>query len=70
VNDDDKEHADHALEECAKKVCKDMTSNCRIQATHAYLKAQKVQIKDFKQHSATFLTVDQYASVSDSLLIL
>jgi hypothetical protein len=42
VNDDDKEHADHALEECAKKVCKDMTSNCRIQATHAYLKAQKV----------------------------
>jgi hypothetical protein len=27
VSDDDKEHADHVLEECAKKVCKDMTSD-------------------------------------------
>jgi hypothetical protein len=69
VNDDDKEHADHVLEECAK-VCKDMTFNWRIQATNTYLKAQKVPVKDFKQHSATFLTVDQYASVIDSLLIL
>jgi hypothetical protein len=56
--------------ECAMKVCKDMTSNWRIQATNAYLKAQKVPVNDFKQHSATFLTVDQYALVSDNLLIL
>jgi hypothetical protein len=27
VNDDDKKHTNHVLEECAKKVCKDMTSN-------------------------------------------
>jgi hypothetical protein len=70
VNDDDKEHADHVLEECAMKVCKDMTSNWRIHATNAYLKAHGVQINEFKEHSATFLIVDQYASVSDSLLIL
>jgi hypothetical protein len=52
------------------KVCKDMTSNWRIHATNAYLKAHGVQINEFKEHSATFLIVDQYASVSDSLLIL
>jgi hypothetical protein len=39
VSDDDKEHADRVLDECAKKVCKDMTSSWRIQATNAYLKA-------------------------------
>jgi hypothetical protein len=70
VNDDDKKHADCVLEECAKKVCKDMTSNWRIHATNAYLKAHKVQLDTFKQYSATFLTADQYASVSDSLLIM
>jgi hypothetical protein len=70
VNDDDKEHADCVLEECAKKVCKDMTSNQRIQATNAYQKAQKVPVNDFKRYSATFLTVDQFALVNDSLLIL
>jgi hypothetical protein len=70
VNDDEKEHVDHVLKECAKKVCKDMTSNFRIHATNAYLKAHGVWVNDFKEHSATFLTVDQYASVSDSLLIL
>jgi hypothetical protein len=42
VNDDEKEHAYHVLEECVKKVCKDMTSNLRIQATNAYLKAHGV----------------------------
>jgi hypothetical protein len=66
VNNDDKEHANRVLEDCAKKVYKDMTSNCRIQATNAYLKAHKVPIKDFKNHLATFLTVDQCTSVSDS----
>jgi hypothetical protein len=70
VNDDDKEYADCVLDECAKKVCKDMTSNWRIYATNDYLKAQSVQVNEFKEHSTTFLTVDQYASVSDSLLIL
>jgi hypothetical protein len=70
VNDDEKEHTDRVLEECAKKVCKDMTSSLRIQATNAYLKAPSVQVNNFKDHSATFLTVDQYASVSDNLLIL
>jgi hypothetical protein len=67
MNDDD---TDLILEECDKKVCKDMTSNLRIQATNAYLKAHGVHISNFKNHSATFLTVEQYASVSDSLLIL
>jgi hypothetical protein len=70
VNDDEKEHAYHVLEECAKKVCKDMTSNLRIHATNAYLKAHGVVVNHFKEHSATFLTVEQYASVSDDLLIL
>jgi hypothetical protein len=70
VNDDEKEHADHVLEECAKMVCKDITSNLRIYATNAYLKAHGVQVNNFKAHSTTFLIVDQYASVSDSLLIL
>jgi hypothetical protein len=70
VNDDEKEHMDRALEECAKKVRKDMTSNLRIQATNAYLKAHGVRVNEFKEHSATFLTVDQYALVSESLLIL
>jgi hypothetical protein len=65
VNDDDKEHAERVLE-----VCKDMTSNWRIHATNAYLKAHKVKVYAFKQYSTTFLTTDQYASVSDSLLIL
>jgi hypothetical protein len=70
VNDDEKKHTDHVLEECAKKVCKDMTFNLRIQATNAYMKAHGVHVNNFKDHSATFLIVDQYASVSDSLLIL
>jgi hypothetical protein len=70
VNDDEKEHVDRVLEECAKKVCKDMTSNFRIHATNAYLKAHSVRVNDFKEYSATFLMVDQYASVRDSLLIL
>jgi hypothetical protein len=70
VNDDEKEYADHVLEECAKKVCKDMTSNLRIHTTNAYLKAHNVVVNNFKDHSTTFLTIEQYASVSDSLLIL
>jgi hypothetical protein len=70
VHDDEKEHADRVLEECAKKVCKDTTSNLRIQATNVYLKAHGVQVNTFKDHSATFLTIGQYALVSDSLLIL
>jgi hypothetical protein len=70
VNDDEKEHADHVLEDCAKMVCKDMTSNLRIHATNAYMKAHGVVVNNFKDHSATFLTVEQYASVSDCLLIL
>jgi hypothetical protein len=70
VNDDEKEHTDHVLEECAKTVCKDVTSNLRIYATNAYLKAHCVHVNNFKDHSATFLTIDQYASISDSLLIL
>jgi hypothetical protein len=70
VNDDEKEHTDRVLEECAKKVCKDMTSNLRIQATNAYLKAHSVHVNNFKDYSATFLTVDQYTLISDCLLIL
>jgi hypothetical protein len=58
------------LEECAKKVCNDMTSNLRIHATNAYIKAHGVHVNNFKDHLATFLTLEQYASVSDSLLIL
>jgi hypothetical protein len=69
VNDDKKEHMDHVLE-CAKKVCKDMTSSLTIHATNAYLKAHSVVVNNFKDHSSTFLTVEQYTSVSDSLLIL
>jgi hypothetical protein len=45
VNDDEKEHTDVVLEECAKKVCKDMFSNLRIQATNGYLKAHIVAAK-------------------------
>jgi hypothetical protein len=60
----------HVLEECAKKVFKDLFSNLRIQATNAYLKAHSVEVNHFKDHSSTFLTLEQYAEVSDSLLIL
>jgi hypothetical protein len=70
VNDYEKEHVDHVLEECAKKVCKDMTSNLRIHAKNAYMKTHGVVVNNFKNHSATFLTVEQYALVSDSLLIM
>jgi hypothetical protein len=61
---------DHAFEECAKKVCKDMPSNWRIHATNDYLKAHGVRVNDFKEHSPTFLTLNQYDLVSDRLLIL
>jgi hypothetical protein len=70
VNNDEKEHTDHVLEECAKKVCKDMFSNMTIQETNAYLKAHGVEVNHFRDHSSTFLTLEQYASISDSLLIL
>jgi hypothetical protein len=50
VNDDEKEHADHVLEDCAKMVCKDMTSNLRIHATNAYMKAHSVVVNNFKDH--------------------
>jgi hypothetical protein len=69
VNDDEKEHTDVVMEECAK-VCKDMFSNLKIQATNAYLKDHGIVVNHFKEHSATFLTVEQYTSVSDSFLIL
>jgi hypothetical protein len=58
VNDDEKDHADRVLEECAKNVCKDMISNLRIHATNANLKAHGVHVDNFKDRSATFLTVD------------
>jgi 2'-5' RNA ligase len=58
VNNDEKEHANRVLEECAKKVCKNMTSNFKIHATNAYLKAHGVHVNDFNEHSATFLIVD------------
>jgi hypothetical protein len=70
VNDAKKENTDVVLKECAKKVCKDMFSNLRIQATNAYLKAHGVAVNHLKEHSTTFLTVEQYTSVSDTLLIL
>jgi hypothetical protein len=70
VNDDEKEHVDAVLEKCAKKVCKDMFSNLRIQATNAYLKAHGVAVDHFKDHSSTFFTLEQYALVSDNILIL
>jgi hypothetical protein len=57
VNDDEKEHMDRVLEECAKKVCKDLFCNLRIQATNAYLKAHGVEVDHFKDHSSTFLTL-------------
>jgi hypothetical protein len=49
VNDDEKEHMNHVLEECAKKVCKDMTSKMRMHATNAYLKAHGVVVNHFKE---------------------
>jgi hypothetical protein len=58
VNDDEKEHVDHDMEECPKKVCKDMTSNLTLHATNAYLKDYGVVVNNFKDHSATFLTVE------------
>jgi hypothetical protein len=70
VSDDDKTHTDRVLEECAKKVCKDLFSNLRIQATNSYLKDHGVDVNYFKERSSTFLTLEQYAEVSDSLLIL
>jgi hypothetical protein len=70
VNDDEKEHTDVVLEECAKKVCKYMFSNMKIQATNANLKAHGVEVNNFKDHSTTFLTIEQYTLISDSLLIL
>jgi hypothetical protein len=57
VNDDEKEHTDVVFEECARKVCKDMFSNLRIQATNTYLKAYGVAVDHFKDNSSTFLTV-------------
>jgi hypothetical protein len=58
MNDDEKEYTDVVLEECAKKVCKDMLSNLRIQATNAYLKAHDVVVDHFKDHSSTLLTIE------------
>jgi hypothetical protein len=57
MNDDEKEHANHVLEECAK-LCKYMASNLRIQATNTYLKAHGVEVNNFKDHSTTFFTIN------------
>jgi hypothetical protein len=70
VNDDEKEHVDVVLGECAKKVCKDMFFNLRIQATNVYLKNHGIAVDHFKDHSSIFLIVEQYAEVSDSLLTM
>jgi hypothetical protein len=70
VNDDEKEYVDVVVEEYAKKVCKDLFSNLRIQATNAYLKAHGVAVDHFKDHSSTFLTIEQYTSINYYLLIL
>jgi hypothetical protein len=37
---------------------------------NAYLKDHGVAVDHFKDHSSTFLIIEQYALVSDSLLIL
>ena len=66
MDPDDKEHADRVLEATAKKVTRDMISNARLQATNAYLKSKGVVVNDFRQHSSTFLTTEQYAEVNDS----
>jgi hypothetical protein len=58
VDDDEKGLTDHVLEDCAKKVCKDLFSNMRIQATNAFLKAHGVEVKHFKDHSSTLLTLE------------
>jgi hypothetical protein len=47
-----------------------MFPNLRIKATNAYLKDLGVTVDQLKDHSSTFFTVEQYASVSDSILIL
>jgi hypothetical protein len=48
VETDDKEHANHVLEENAKMVVMDMMSNVRLQATNAFLKAQGLKVDDFR----------------------
>jgi hypothetical protein len=48
----------------------DLFSNLRIPTTNAYLKAHGVEVDHFKDHSSTFWTLEQSASVGDSLLIL
>jgi hypothetical protein len=59
VEPDDKEHADHVLEENAKKVFRDLMSNVRLQTTNAFLKARGVKVNDFlQQYSWHFLTAN------------
>jgi hypothetical protein len=46
---EDKEHVDHVLELCAKKVCRDAFSNARLQVTNAFMKEVKgLPINNFR----------------------
>lgn len=57
------DHADRVLNQAAKKICKDLFSNIRLQVTNAWLKHQGRQLGGFRDSSDTYLTAEEYQSV-------
>ena len=57
------DYADRVLNQAAKKICKDLFSNIRLQVTNAWLKHQGQQLGAFRDSSDIYLTAEQYGQV-------
>ncbi|WVZ50860.1 hypothetical protein U9M48_002071 [Paspalum notatum var. saurae] len=67
VDPSEQDHASKVLESAAKKICKDLFSNIRLQVTNCWLKSQGQPLGRFRDASEMYLTAEQYASVSHPL---
>jgi len=63
VDPSEQDHASKVLESAAKKICKDLFSNIRLQVTNCWLKNQGQPLGRFRDASEMYLTAEQYASV-------
>ncbi|WVZ52147.1 hypothetical protein U9M48_003235 [Paspalum notatum var. saurae] len=67
VDPSEQDHASKVLESAAKKICKDLFSNIRLQVTNCWHKSQGQPLGRFHDASEMYLTAKQYASVSHPL---
>ena len=63
VDPSEEDHANKVFDGAAKKICKDLFSNLRLQVTNAWLRSQGQPLGRFRDASDMYLTAEQYGSV-------